>query len=111
MCSDPVLRCPSVLGVWGGDAVHGIAVDLQGNAYIAGGTFSLDFPVTSNGFQETCGTQQFPCNDVFIAKLSADGTTLLYATYLGGFRTDEAHGIAVDLSGNAYVTGRDRHFE
>jgi hypothetical protein len=60
---------------------------------------------------KTCGTQQFPYDpyDVhkaaFIAKLSADGTTLLYATYLGGFRTDEAHGIAVDSSGNAYVTG------
>src|SRR2546426_11606650 len=52
---DPVLSFSTYLGGSGGDTVHGIAVDPQGNAYIAGGTFSLDFPVASNGFQETCG--------------------------------------------------------
>ena len=43
--------------------------------------------------------------DAFVSKLSADGSTLLYSTYLGGSATDVADGIAVDTFGNAYVTG------
>jgi Tol biopolymer transport system component len=82
------------------DAGRGIAVDADGNAYVAGYTSSLDFPV-QNALQKTRGGAR----DGFIAKVSTDGTTLVYSTYLGGEATDIANAIAVDGSGSVYVTG------
>jgi hypothetical protein len=78
----------------------GIAVDSDGNAYITGRTNSTNFP-TMNGFQiDLLGDF-----DAFITKLNAQGNALLYSTYLGGSGNDEGSAIAVDASGNAYVTG------
>ena len=88
-------------GDFGGD----IAVDSSGNAYVTGTTFSTDFPM-ANPFQAGLnGT-----SDAFVAKLNADGSALLYSTYLGGSGTENPDdpvdgGIAVDGLGNAYVTG------
>lgn len=86
-----------------------IAVDAAGNAYVAGRTDSLDFPATASAFQTgpQGGPPELANLDAFVAKLSADGSTLLYATYLGGTLGDLAYGIAVDRSGIglAYVTG------
>ena len=82
------------------DAGRGIAVDSDGNAYVAGYTSSLDFPV-QNALQSKRGGAR----DAFIAKVSADGSSLLYSTYLGGEATDIANAIAVDASGAAYITG------
>jgi hypothetical protein len=86
---------------------HGaaIAVDSAGNAYIAGSTFSSDFPV-ANPFQASNAGNQ----DAFVAKISATGSALSYSTYLGGNASglgyeEGAHGIAVDSQGNAYVAG------
>jgi hypothetical protein len=78
------------------DAGSGIAVDSLGNAYVTGGTSSTDFPTTPGAFQTTYG-------GVFVAKLNAAGSALLYSTYLGG--SDNSGGIALDAFGNAYVTG------
>jgi len=80
-----------------------IAVDTAGNAYIAGQTESPDFPTTVNAAQRNYGSGVW--GDAFVAKLSADGSALLYSTFLGGSGNDAANGIAVDLSGNAYVVG------
>jgi hypothetical protein len=80
---------------WG----RGIAVDSGGNAYVTGWTGSTNFP-TLNPYQ----TYQC-CFDAFVTKLSSEGSSLIYSTYLGGSNTDEGFGIAVDGSGNAYVTG------
>ena len=84
---------------------HGIAVDSSGNAYVTGYTYSTDFP-TVNPLQATdCGGQY---GDAFVTKLNAAGSALVYSTYLGGSGVPgsaRAHGIAVDSSGNAYVTG------
>jgi hypothetical protein len=82
------------------DVGNSVAVDSMGNAYVTGLTFSMDFP-TANALQP------FPLNhDAFVAKLNAAGSALLYSTYLGGFGNQErGFGIAVDISGNAYVTG------
>jgi hypothetical protein len=82
------------------DAPYGIAVDGQGNAFLAGGTGSSDLPGRSTGQQPTIagGT------DGFIAKFDAGGA-LVRSTYLGGGATDIVMGIAVDSSGNPYVTG------
>jgi hypothetical protein len=76
-----------------------IAVDSSGSAYVTGFTLSTDFP-TQNPYQ----TDQ-PDEDAFVTKLSPSGNSLVYSTYLGGNSNDEGFGIAVDGSGNAYVTG------
>ena len=81
-----------------------IAVDQQGNAYITGQTASADFP-TVNALQPQFGSDQTQ-DDAFVAKLSADGTALLYSTYLGGSEDDSGQGIDIDADGNAYVVGR-----
>lgn len=94
------------------DFANGIAVDASGNAYVTGETLSTDFPATPGSFQLTCGTDG-NCNaaggavfsDVFVARINAGGGTLHYCTYLGGSSDDTGLGIAVDSSGNVYVTG------
>jgi len=80
----------------------GIAVDSSGNAYVTGFTTSTDFPVTPFAFQSTFGGG---AGDVFITKLNATGSGLVYSTYFGKSGDDEGNGIAVDSSGNAYVAG------
>ncbi len=83
------------------DVGRGIAVDASGNAYVTGRTSSTDYDVTAGAFQTTNGGYR----DVFVTKLNATGTALLYSTYIGGSNDEEGCGIAVDASGNAYVTG------
>jgi Beta-propeller repeat/CARDB len=87
------------LGGSGDDLGYGIAVDGSGNAYVTGWTNSSDFPIASP-LQTTFGGP-----DAFVAKLNAGGSTLSFSTYLGGSFNDSGQGIAVDGSGNAYVTG------
>jgi hypothetical protein len=85
------------------DYGSGIAVDSSGNAYLTGWTGSTNFP-TMNPLQAAiagAGT-----NDAFVTKLNAAGNALVYSTYLGGSSADEWARIAVDTSGNAYVTGQ-----
>ncbi|MGA2076311.1 MAG: choice-of-anchor D domain-containing protein [Terriglobia bacterium] len=91
------------LGGSGADIGYGIAVDSSGNAYVGGRTYSRDFPVVNaiqNGNLTSTGY-----STGFIAKLDASGSALVYSTYLGGSVFDFAAAIAVDPSGNAYVTG------
>ncbi len=90
--------------VFGGgltDIGGGIAVDISGNAYITGYTNSVNFPVTAGAAQVTLngGT------NAFITKVNAAGTALVYSTFLGGSGNFWGRAIAVDRSGNAYVTG------
>jgi hypothetical protein len=85
------------------DEGYGIAVDGSGNAYVTGVTFSTNYDVTPGAFQTTNGGG---LGDVFVTKLNATGTALVYSTYIGGSNDDAGFGIAVDGSGNAYVTGR-----
>jgi hypothetical protein len=87
------------LGGNASDNGNGIAVDAGGNAYVVGDTTSINFP--ASGMQRGNHGGQ----DAFVAKLSADGSRLLYSTYLGGGNDDRGAGIAVDGSGSAYVTG------
>jgi len=79
----------------------GVAVDSSGSAYIAGQTTSANFPTTAGSFRPTPAG----ASDAFVAKLSPQGDSLAYATYLGGAANDNGWGLAVDGSGNAYVTG------
>jgi uncharacterized protein (TIGR03437 family) len=78
----------------------GIAVDSSGNICVTGWTFSPDFP-TVNATQPVYGGRE----DAFVAKIDPAASELIYSTYLGGSNFDQGHGIAMDSSGNAYVTG------
>jgi hypothetical protein len=79
----------------------GIAVDSDGNAYVAGATTSTDFPTTGGAFDTTANGSE----DAFVTKLNAAGSALVYSTYLGAAASDGARAIAVDSDGNAYVVG------
>jgi hypothetical protein len=97
---DPTLSYSTFLGGSDEDELLRMAVDSDGNAYVVGGTMSLDFPL-QNAYQSTNNGSP----DVFVAKLDPTGTTLSYSTYLGGTGSDVGYGIAVDASNNAYLTG------
>ena len=78
----------------------GVAVDGNGNVYLAGSTSAADFP-TLNAIQPT----NHGSFDAFVLELNNSGSALVYSTYLGGSQLDYAETISVDTSGNAYVTG------
>ena len=90
----------SFLGGDGPEIGDAVAVDSSGNAYLTGLTGSTNFP-TVNPRQSTLAGQF----DAFVTKVNAAGTALVYSTYHGGLDYDNADGIAIDASGNAYVTG------
>ena len=103
---DPSLVYSTYLGGSGGehgDLGMGIAIDSSGSAYVVGTTDSADFPTTSGTYNRTFGGPR----DVFVTKLNPSGSSLIYSTYLGGSGDYPWNmvGIAVDSSGNAYITG------
>jgi hypothetical protein len=89
------------------EASYGIAVDATGNAFVTGGTPSRDFPTTPGAFDRTLGGT----SDGFMTKLSSDGSSLVYSTFVGGSSNDNLNGIAVDDLGNAYATGSTGSFD
>jgi uncharacterized repeat protein (TIGR01451 family) len=95
------------VGGSGLDRGDGIAIDGSGNAYVVGrvGDTSNDFPTTAGALATTYRGGDF---DGVVFKLNAQGNALVYSSFLGGEDNDSAEGIAVDLSGNAYVTGGTR---
>ena len=99
--SGSALVYSTYLGGIENDAVLGIAVNSSGNAYVAGWTASTNFP-TMNPLQAVYGGGS---SNAFVANLNPSGSALVYSTYLGGSCADSGSGIAVDSSGNAYVTG------
>jgi beta-propeller repeat-containing protein len=98
---DPVLAYSTYLGGRGQDAGRAIAVDGAGNAYVTGSTESTNFPTAYPLLADNGGG-----DEVFVAKINPAGSALVYSTYLGGSGNDFGFGIAVDGSGNAYVTGQ-----
>ena len=96
------LMYSTYLGGGGFDAGYGIAVDASGCAYITGDTSSnTTFPL-KDAYQGAYGGGVY---DAFVTGFTADGSGLMYSTYLGGSNNDEGWGIAVDASGCAYITG------
>ena len=96
----PSIAFSTYFGGVGSDVGAAIAVDIAGNCYVTGATTSTDLP-TRMPFQPT----NRGGNDAFVAKFNAAGSDIIYSTYLGGTSGDVGRGIAVDLSGNAFVTG------
>jgi hypothetical protein len=89
------------LGGKDGDFARAVAVDAAGNASVAGHTFSKDFPVTAGAFQ----TSRLGPQDAFVARLAADGSALLWSTYLGGKDGEAAAGLALAADGGVVVAG------
>lgn len=87
----------------GQDYAAAVTTDRAGNSYVAGLTYSRDFPVTPGTVQTSFGGT----SDAFVAKLSPDGK-VIWATFLGGILDDAATGVAVDAAGNVIVSGYTR---
>jgi hypothetical protein len=85
--------------------IKGLALDSSDNVYVTGDTADLDFPVTSGAFQSTSPANPIVGGKGFVTKLAAGGQKLLYSTFLGGSKWDDPNGIAIDSTGNAYITG------
>jgi Beta-propeller repeat/Cep192 domain 4 len=91
------------LGGAGDDFASGIAADSNGDAYVGGLTSASDFPVTYGALQTSYGGGPF---DGFVAKINPTGSSLVYSTFLGGSQEDHVNGIALDSSGDAFITGQ-----
>ncbi|MGH9783221.1 MAG: SBBP repeat-containing protein, partial [Terriglobia bacterium] len=101
---DPTLVYSTYLGGGSNDFGNAIAVDGSNSAYVTGRADSSNFPTVAP-FQGNCNGCGAAGPDVFVTKFNSTGSALVYSTYLGGSGRDESRGIAVDSSGNAYVTG------
>lgn len=97
---DPVLQYSSYIGGNGSDQIQGIAIDAQGNIYVAGSTSSVNFP-TASAFRATKSAGI----DMFISKLNPSGTSLVYSTFLGGSGDDVVQRLALGADGSVTVAG------
>jgi len=113
---EPSLIYSTFLGGTGDENLNGIQINAAGDAFVAGDTFSTDFPTTPGAYQTSnaegegvqCPGLRTPkqCNDEFVTKLNPTGTALLYSTYLGGRGSECCQpGLAVDSQGDAYLEG------
>ncbi len=98
---DPLLDYGTFLGGTNDELANGVALDAAGNAYLVGQTKSNTFPTTV-GVLDTSFSNG---SDIFVTKLNATGTGIVYSTYVGGNNEESAQGVTVDSAGDAYVTG------
>ena len=91
----------SYLGGSSLDQALAMIVDSSGNIYLTGDTQSANFPVTTTAYQSTlAGTQ-----NIFLTKVAPGASTLVFSTFFGGSGNDQASAMALDSSGNIYLTG------
>ncbi|HEY2393132.1 MAG TPA: SBBP repeat-containing protein [Candidatus Angelobacter sp.] len=91
----------TILGGSSGDTGNAIAIDRFGNAYVAGETFSTDFPTTPGAFQPAF----VDADNGFVTKLSPSGSSFVYSLLLGGGDSDSITSLALDTEHRVYVTG------
>jgi len=104
-----VLTQATYLGGNDADSANAIALDANGEVFVAGDTYSRNFPGTAGGAQPVIGSGLF-AHDAFIAKLNAGLTVLRQATYLGGSDNDIARAIAIDARGDVFTAGTWAHW-
>ncbi|MEW5985892.1 MAG: SBBP repeat-containing protein [Chloroflexota bacterium] len=100
--NDADLGYSTYLGGSSTETNYNMTVDANGSVYATGDSYSSDFPTTPGAFD----TSQNGSTDVYVAKISFDGSELIYATYIGGNSIDLGDDVAVDSSGAAYVAGK-----
>ncbi len=100
---DPIINYSTFIGGPSLEYGYGIAIDTSGNAYITGYTLdgTTDYPTTPGAFNTTHNGG----SDLFVTKLNSAGSSLVYSTFIGGSTADYGRSIAIDTSGNAYITG------
>ncbi len=98
---DPSVTYATYLGGAAEDDGYGIALDSSGNAYVTGQTASANFPV-AGGVAPNTNAGNF---DVFVTKIAASGSSLVYSTYVGGSGNDSGNALAIDASGDVFVAG------
>ena len=91
----------SYLGGSNRDYIYDIEVDEAGNAYFTGITHSDDFPLTAAAFQNTLGGEA----DAFVAKAAADGSSLVFSTYVGGDKIEIGQDIILNADGEVFIGG------
>ncbi len=99
------LSYSSYLGGGSYDTASGVVVDPSGSAYVDGYTESNDFPTTAGVFQTKCDMCTLDSGDAFVTEFNSAGSALVYSTFLGGSKLDEAEGIARSASGGVFVAG------
>ena len=103
---DPGLDYSTFLGGASHEIGYGIAVDSAGDAYVTGFTQSPDFPTTAGAFDRTGSASN--SLDAFVTKLNANGSALVYSTFLGGSNFEWGRAITIDAAGNAYIAGQTK---
>ena len=101
---DPILVFSTYLGGSKEESMESIAVDSQGNMYVAGSTGSTDYPRVG-AFQENFAGGGTPLGDIVVSKLDSSGSFLAFSTFVGGSSTDIGRSVAVDPQGGVYVAG------
>jgi hypothetical protein len=101
---DPVLVYSTYLGGSESEVPGSVAVDSEGHLYVIGSTGSADFPL-HNPFQDEFAGGGATLGDVYVTKIDASGSSILYSTYIGGAGTDVGRGIAVNALGQVVGTG------